>query len=158
MTTHRRAPLVRRGTPQAHALSVASRVRTLQTSAARARRKIEAEYGRDGDPMVTLLLGRLEQRLEDLGVTADALMTHLMMHAPAPRAEHAGERLCLNPSCRKPLYGLKSTAKSCSNVCRAEVSRLKAAGATEATDEYGSLQLILPPDDRLADNGSRAPA
>jgi hypothetical protein len=157
MTSIRRAPLVRRGTPQAHALSVASRVRTLQTTAARARRRIEAEYGREADPMTTLLLGRLEQRLEDLGVTADTLMEHLMMHAPAPRDDTDGAWLCLNPSCGRPLYGLKSTAKCCSNVCRAEVSRLKASGAREWVDPHGALRLILPTETMPAGHALEAP-
>lgn len=122
----KRAPLVRKGTPSAYALSVALRTHALRRGFQRCRRAVWAEYGRD-EPMLELLLGRYEERLEALETTSEALMTFLLEQAPAPR-DDSEHWLCANPGCRKPMYGMRAGAESCSNVCRAQVSRLRKAG------------------------------
>jgi hypothetical protein len=122
-----RAPLVRKGTPAAHALSLALRTAAIRRSYNRARRRLEAEYGRNADPMLLLLLNRYEERLDALETTSEALMTHVLEGLPAPVAGEQG-RVCLNPACRVPLYGMKSTAECCSNVCRSAVHRLRVSG------------------------------
>lgn len=122
-----RAPLVRKGTPAAHAMSLALRTNAIRRSYNRARRRLEAEYGRTQDPMLTLLMERYEERLDALATTSEALMAHVLEGLPAPIAGEPG-RVCLNPACNVPLYGYKSTAECCSNVCRSAVHRLRVAG------------------------------
>lgn len=133
LTTRRLGPLVARGTPAAHALSLANRTAGIRQVFQRTRRRIHAVYGRDADPVLMLLLDRYEERLEGLEVTAEALRDHLLMHAPAPHDhELDGQRLCANPACRAPLYGRKSTTLTCGAPCRTEVSRLRRAGLLPA--------------------------
>lgn len=128
ITARRRAPLVRKGSPQAHALSVANSVTRMKRAYGTMRRKTLAEYGTGADNGLLFLLDRYEKRLDDLEITAEALRDHLLLHAPAPRDDTEDHWLCENPSCRVPLYGRKANTRSCSNACRAEVSRLRAAG------------------------------
>lgn len=123
-----RAPLVRRGSPADHALSLANRSHAIRRSYNAMRRRVLAVYGYGADPSLVLLLDRYEERLDALTVTADALRDHLLRHAPAPRDDMDGMRLCLNPACRQPLHDRKSTAECCGGPCRAAVSRLRAAG------------------------------
>lgn len=139
----RQGPLVRKGTPAAHAISLASRTAGIRESFHRARRRIFAEYGRDNrDAMLVLLLDRYEERLDLLQITADALRDYLLTAAPAPRDENADAWLCANPACRVPMYGRRAGAKTCGSSCRAELSRLVRAG-------------LVTPEGAVIGNGSR---
>lgn len=123
-----REPLIRKGSGAAHALSVAKRLAGLRAVAARCRRRLDLEYGHT-DPAITLLVSRLEERLEAAEVTAEALIHHVLLHAPAPQDGSEGDGwLCINPGCRTPLYGRRKDAETCGSACRREVSRLRAAG------------------------------
>lgn len=132
----RQGPLVKRGTPAAHAMSLANRTAGIRASFNRCRRRIFAVYGRDDrDAMLLLLLDRYEERLDALQVTADALRDYLLQSAPAPRDESADAWRCANPACRAPLYGRQRGTKTCSGPCRAEFSRLVRAGVLTSDGE-----------------------
>lgn len=133
-TSVKRSPLVKKGSPAAHALSLAHRTDMLRAVYQRCRRRCWAVYGRDGDAMLAALLDRYEERLEALDVTAKALQQHLLMHAPAPRDGMDEAWLCENPACRAPLYGKQANTRTCSGACRAEVSRLRRAGLLPAAE------------------------